>query len=71
MKVSRLVRVMTALVGAFAMALGGCAKDPQIVVTPFVLKHSEPPRNCSVTAPQELRAATASYECACLESCGQ
>ena len=71
MKVPVLVRVMIAVVGTFAIALGGCAKDPRIVVTPFVLKHSEPPRNCPVTVPPEHCAATAGYERACLENCDE
>lgn len=60
--------IMT-LAAMLAAGLGGCAKKPRILITPFVLKASEPPDPYRGDAPEGLSPATVSYERAVLENC--
>lgn len=41
---------------------GGCAKDQQVMVTPFVLKHSSAPEVSSAQPPNNISPAVNSYE---------
>jgi len=52
--------VLTVLLMA-AVLMGGCAKDPRIMVTPFVLKAELPPETQGNSVP-DMTACTKPYE---------